>query len=116
MTTAFPTYPPNDNRLPYIFRICEPGDLRVIGGNGEAHDLKGFAVMLESVNSTVVWHEFGVVLNLPLEVLIGVNILAFHFCLLPYVNTNRNVFSLKFKFLLAAANISAIPTAALKRN
>lgn len=33
------------NLLPYEPPIRDPGDVRVIGGNGEAIDFKGFAVL-----------------------------------------------------------------------
>ena len=63
-------------------------ETRVIGGNGEALDLKGFAVLPVALGSTLIWHVFGVVPNLPLEVLVGVNLLAPHLCSLLYLKNN----------------------------
>ena len=52
----------------------------MIGGNGEALDLKGFAVLPVAISSNLIWHEFGVVPNLPFEVLVGADVLAPHLC------------------------------------
>ena len=68
------------NRLPFKPPIRDPGDVRVIGGNGEALDLKGIAVLPVAFGSNLIWHEFGVVPNLPLEVLVGADVLAPHLC------------------------------------
>ena len=73
------------NRLPYKPSIRGPGDVRVIGGNAEALDLKGFAVLPVALSSSLVWHEFGVVPNLPLEVLVVADVLAPHLCSLLYL-------------------------------
>ena len=77
------------NRLPYRPPLRDPGEVRVIGGNGEALDLKGFAVLPVSLGSELLWHEFGVVPDLPLEVLVGADILAAHQCSLLYLKNNR---------------------------
>ena len=61
----------------------------MISGSGDALELKGFAVLPVSLGTTLVWHEFGVVPNLPLEVLIGADVLARHQCSLQYVPHKR---------------------------
>ena len=76
-------------RLPYRPQLRDPGEVRVIGGNGEALDLKGFAVLPVALGSELLWHEFGVVPDLPLEVLVGADILAAHQCSLLYLKNNR---------------------------
>ena len=63
--------------------------MRVIEGNGEALDFKGFAVLPVAFRSTLIWHEFGVVPNLHLEVLIGADVVAPHFCALLYLKNNK---------------------------
>ena len=78
-----------DKRLPFQPKIRDPGNVRVIGGNGEALDLKGFSVLPISLRSNLIWHEFGIVLNLPLEVLIGADVLAPHLCSLHYLHNNN---------------------------
>ena len=64
------------NRLPFRPPIRDPDDVQVIGGNCEALDLNSFAVLPVSLCSNLILHELGVVLNLPLEVLIGDDVLA----------------------------------------
>ena len=76
------------NRLLFKPLIKDPGDIRVIGGNGETLDLKGFAVLPVSLGSNLIWHEFGVVPNLPLEVHVGADVLAPHLCWLLYLKNN----------------------------
>ena len=63
--------------------------MRVIGDNGDAHDLKGFVVLPVALGSTLIWHEFGVVPNLPLKVLLGADVLAPHLCSLLYFKNNK---------------------------
>ena len=75
------------NKLPFQPRLREPGDVKVIAGNGEALDLRGFVVLPVSLGNTLLWHEFGVVPELPLEVLIGADVLAAHRCSLLYLRT-----------------------------
>ena len=48
----------------------------MIGGNEKALDLKGFAVLSVSLGTNLIWHKFGIVSNLPLEVLVGADVLA----------------------------------------
>ena len=61
----------------------------IISGNGEALDLIGFAVLPVTLGTTLLSHEFGVVPNLPLEVLIGADVLSNHQCLLLYLKNNQ---------------------------
>ena len=61
----------------------------MIGGNGDAIDLKGFAVLPAALGSNLIWHEFGVMPNLPLEVLVGAYVLASHLCSLMYLKNNK---------------------------
>ena len=42
-------------RLPYQPTIRDPGDVRVIGGNGEALDLKGYTVLPVSLGTNLLW-------------------------------------------------------------
>ena len=42
------------NRFPFKPLIKDPGDVRVIGNNGEALDLKGFAVLPVSLGSNLI--------------------------------------------------------------
>ena len=77
------------NRLPYKPPIRNPGDVQVIGGNGEALDLNGFAVLPVFLGTNLIWHEFGIVSSLPLEDLVGADVLVPYLCSLLYMNNNR---------------------------
>ena len=77
------------SRLLFQPPLRPPGDVRVVGGSGEALQIKGFAVLPISFGTTLVWHEFGVVKDLPLEALIGGDVFTPHFCTLQYLKNNR---------------------------
>ena len=62
----------------------------MIGGNGKPLDLKGIKVLPITLGTILLWLEFGVVQNVPFEVLIGADILSNHQCLLLYQNNNQN--------------------------
>lgn len=60
------------------------GDVQVVGGNGRTLDLRGF-VMLPTAISTVTYsHEYGIVRELPIDVIIGSDVLIPHQCTLQY--------------------------------
>ena len=63
-------------KLPYHPPIMEPGDCWVIGGNGKFLDQNGFTVLSITLGTTLLWHEYGVVPNILLEVLIGADVLT----------------------------------------
>ena len=77
------------DRLPFKPPVQDPGGVRVIGGNGEALELRGFTVLPVSIGNTILWHEFGVVPRLPLEVLVEADMLAAHQCTLQYLKDNK---------------------------
>ena len=61
----------------------------MIGGNGEALDIKGYAVLPVALGSNLIWHKFGFLPNLSLEVLVGADVLAPHLCYLLYFKNNK---------------------------
>ena len=61
-------------KLPYQPPRGDPGDCQVVGGNGEPVDLKKFTILEVTLGTTLMWHEFGVVLNLLHEVLIDADV------------------------------------------
>ena len=69
--------------------ISDPENVRVIGGNGEALDLKVFTGLLVSLGTNLLWHEFGVLPYLPLEVLIGADLLATYLYSLQYLKDKQ---------------------------
>ena len=76
-------------RLAFQPPIRAPGDERVIGGSGEALQLQGFAVLPVAFGSVLLWHEFGVVRDLPLEALAAGDIFIPHFCTLQYLSNGK---------------------------
>ena len=75
--------------LPYQPPIKDTGDCRVIDNNGKPLALIGFTILPVNLDTTLLWHEFGVVQNLPLEVLIGADVLKCYQCLLLYLKDNQ---------------------------
>ena len=67
-------------RLPYKPPIRDPGVVRLIFENSEALYLKCFAVLPVSLNSKLVWHEFGVMPYLPLDMFIESDVLDSNCC------------------------------------
>ena len=65
------------------------GACRVIGGNGDALDLRDFAVLFVTLGTTLLWHEFGVVPNHPIKVLIGADVLSKNQCSLLNLKNNQ---------------------------
>lgn len=78
------------NRLFFKFPIQDSCDVRVIVGNNEAFDIKGFVVLPVYFGLTFVWHEFRVVLNFTLEVLIRAYVFALYLSSLLYFTNDRN--------------------------
>ena len=69
-------------------------NIQVFGGNGGPLNIRGFAVLPEVINSTLIWHEFAVVRQFPFEVLIGADIRQPHLCSLRYLRDKQK--ELKF--------------------
>ena len=97
------------NRLPFKPPIRDPEDVRVIGGNGEALDLKGFVVLIVSLGSNIIWHEIGIVTNFPLEVMIGADVLTPYLCSLLYLKNNRIASNSKLQCALGVLNFAETP-------
>ena len=62
----------------------------MIAGNGKEMDVIGWAIFKIKVCDKLLYHLFGVVNNLPVEVLIGGEFLKAHGCVLTYAPTGRN--------------------------
>ena len=77
----------------------DPGDVRVIGGNGEPLELRGFAVLPVSHGTTLLLHEFGVVPRLPMEILMGADFMVPHQCTLYFLKENQKKLQLGLKYV-----------------
>ena len=82
--------------LPYQLQLNQR-DIQVFGGNGSPLNIRGFAVLPLMISDTLIWVEYAVVRQLPLEVLIGADILQPHFCFLLYLKNKQK--DLRFKLL-----------------
>ena len=76
-------------KLPYHSPIRNSEYCRVIGGNGKPLDLKWFTVLPVTHGTTLLWHEFRVVTNLTLELLLGADVLKSYQCSLLYLKDNQ---------------------------
>ena len=74
--------------LPYKPQLIQR-DIQEFGGNGGPLYIRGFAVIPLMIGDTLIWHEFAVVHQLPLEVLIGADILQPHLCSLLYLKNKQ---------------------------
>lgn len=51
--------------------------------------LRVFAILLTTIGTIVLWHEYGIVLELPIDVIIGGDILIPHKCSLQYTSNQQ---------------------------
>ena len=68
------------NKLPFQPPLTTKTDVHVIGGSGEELRIRGWTIIPVAFGAVLLWHEFSVVPNLPLEALIGGDVLAPHQC------------------------------------
>ena len=74
-------------------RLTPSRGLKVIGGNGLPIPLLGFADFAVKVADAWICHGFGIVDDLPLDVILGAEILKLHGALLTYQPQGDNVLS-----------------------
>ena len=61
------------------------------------------------LGSTLVWNEFGILINVPLEELIGIYVLATHFYSHLYLKNIKKRLHSAFKHVRAAVSSAATP-------
>lgn len=76
-------------RLHYQTLIRDRKDVNVIGGNGDTLDVKGVTVLLVSLGSNRIWHEFGVVSKVSFKVFIKADVVALPLCWLDYLKNKK---------------------------
>ena len=81
--------------LPIKGTMFPPGSVQVIAGDGNALDLLGWVILKLEIGNDVVYHEVGVVKDLPVAVLLGGELMRPHCCSLQYTATGRNNFHLR---------------------
>ena len=74
--------------------MAPPGSTVVVAGDGKILDLQGWTVLNFEIAGQTLYHEVGVVKDLPLEFLIGGELMKPHACTLQYATTGRNIFHL----------------------
>ena len=84
-------------QLFFILGVVQTLPLLILADSGSVRNLIDesvynrlpFAVLPVALGSNLIWHEFVVVPNLPLEVLVGADVLAPHLCSLLYLKNNK---------------------------
>ena len=66
----------------------------MFGGNKGSLDIRGFPVLSVVISGALIWHEFALIRQFQLEVLIGADILQPHLCSLRYLKDKQK--NLKF--------------------
>ena len=80
-------------QLPIKGTMFPPGTITVIAGDGNMLDLLGWTVLKMEVGNEVIYHEVGVVKDLPFSVLMGGEMMRPHCCSLQYAASGRNTFN-----------------------
>ena len=55
-----------------------PGAMRILVGNGAALDLRGWTTLVVAIDGHWLFHEFGVVGDMPLDAVVGAEIMISH--------------------------------------
>ena len=84
--------------LPISPRLAAPGATVVVAGDGKELDLLGWATVNFEIAGKMVYHEFGVVKDLPVDFLLGGEFMKPHACTLQYATTGRNRFQIGIDF------------------
>ena len=80
--------------LPIPVILTPPGSTVVVAGDGKILDLLGWTIINFEIAGQTVYHEIGVVKDLPVEFLIGGELMKPHSCSLQYVTSGCNTFHL----------------------
>ena len=71
-----------------------PGSTRIIAGNGASLDLRGWTTLVVAIGGHWIFHEFGVVGDMPLDAVCGAELMKSHGVVLKYMPDGPNVFEL----------------------
>ena len=80
--------------LPIKMELFPPGLIAVVAGDGKDLELVGWTIIRLEFGSHSIYHEFGVVPELPVDVLFGGELMKPHSSTLKYSTTGRNTFEL----------------------
>lgn len=65
------------------------GDVQVVERNERTLILRGFVVLQKTIGSVVFWYEYGIVRELPIDVIISGDVLIPHQCTLQYTSNQE---------------------------
>ena len=71
-----------------------PGAMRIIAGNGASLDLRGWTTLVVAIGGHWIFHEFGIVGDMPIDAVCGAELMKSHAVVLKYVPEGPNVFEL----------------------
>ena len=80
--------------LPIHDVLTPPGSTVVVAGDGKTLDLLGWATIRFEIAGRALYHEVGIVRDLPLDFLLGGEFMRPHQCNLQYSTVGRNTFTL----------------------
>ena len=80
--------------LPAQDTLAPPGSTVVVAGDGKTLNLLGWSLVKFEIAGRPLYHEVGVVEDLPIDFLLGGEFMSPHTCNLQYSPTSRNTFTL----------------------
>ena len=80
--------------IPHPPELGPPGWLMIVAGNNQEIPLVGWMSLRFTITKRTAYHEFGVVQNLPIDMLIGGEFLMQHECQIMYQASGRDVFGM----------------------
>ena len=78
--------------LPIHPPIQPPGHTKVIAGNSKVLEVLGWVALRLEISTRTIYHECGIVRNLPVEFIVGGEFMKPHACTFQYVPNGRNEF------------------------
>ena len=82
------------NSLPLHSQLAPPGATIVVAGDGNVLQLVGWAILKLEILGKQLYHEVGIVKDLPVNFLLGGELMTPHACTLQYVPNARNTLTL----------------------
>ena len=81
--------------IPQPPTLHPPGKMMVVAGNNQEIPVLGWITLRFTINTRSAYHDFGLVKNLPIDILIGDEFLRQHECQIMYKVSGRNAFGIK---------------------
>ena len=81
-------------KLPLPSHMAPPGHTVVVAGDGQKLELEGWVILKLEVTGRPLYHQFGIVKGLPVDILLGGELMRPHACTCQYNQQGRGIFSL----------------------